>query len=147
MIDLALPGAENSNRLGRRSLDQLALLLLAAAAEPVRRGTALLVASLDEAGADLRGDELLTLEDSQRVAPEAHEEHRNPVLGAKGGEQRLDHHLLVLALVVEPERRCDGERLLRQLETGAAVAVDRARRGALERREALREVGPADVAH
>ena len=105
------------------------------------------MATLDEARADLRGDELLALEDSERVAAETDQEHRDPVIGVEGGEQRVDHHLLVLTLVFEPEWRRDGERLLRQLETGAAVAVDGTAGGALEWREALREVGPADVAH
>ncbi len=147
VLDLVPPGAENARRLGGRCLDQVALLLLAAATEPVRGRTALLVAALDETGADLRGDELLALEDAERVAPEANEERGNPVIGPERGEQRLDHHLLVLALVVEPERRRDGERLLRQLETGAAIAVDGTAGGALERSEPLLEVGPADVTH
>ena len=74
------------------------------------------MASLDEAGADLGGDELLALEDSDRIATETDEEHGNPAICPEGGEQRLDHHRHVLALVFEPERRRDGQRLLRQLE-------------------------------
>ena len=92
-------------------------------------------------------DELLAFEDAERVAAEAHQEHGNPVVGPERGEQRVDHHLLVLTLVVEPERRRNGERLRRELETRAAVAVDGTAGDALEWSEPLLEVRPADVTH
>ena len=105
------------------------------------------MAALDEAGSDLRGDQLLALEHSQRVAAETDKQHRHAAIGSESGEQRLDHDVLVLAFVVEPERRRDGERLTFQLEPHAPIPVDGPSRRALERCEPLGEVGAADVAH
>ena len=147
MVDPFAPRGEHPRCLRGGGLDQVALLLLAAPAKPVRGRAALLVAALDEPGSDLRGNDLLALEHSQRVAAETDEQHRHAAIGSESGEQRLDHDVLVLAFVVEPERRRDGERLTFQLEPRAPIPVDGPSRRALERCEPLGEVGAADVAH
>lgn len=69
--------------------------------------------ALDEAGADLRGDQPLALEDADRIAAQANEERRDDVIGFECIEQRLELDRLVLADVRKPERGPDDDRLAR----------------------------------
>ena len=61
--------------------------------------------ALDEARADLRGDQALALEDADRIAAEPHEQRGDQVILVQRLEQRRQLDLLVLARVREAERR------------------------------------------
>ncbi len=102
--------------------------------------------ALDEAGADLRGHQPLALEDAHRVAAEPDEQRRHDVIRIERLEQRLEHELLVFALVLEAERRRHGQRASVELEADAPRPIDRPARGARQRVEALGEVGATDIA-
>ena len=103
-------------------VDQLSLLLAAAAAEPVRRRAALLVAALDEARADLRGDELLALEDADRVAADPDEQRRRPRSRRSASSSGSTHDLSYSPSCSRPNGGVTVSVPSVQLETGAAVA-------------------------
>ena len=125
---------------------QLALLLLAPAPEAVRGRAALLVPALDEARADLGGDEPLALEDADRVAAQAHEQRGDDVVLRERLEQRPELDPLVHARVREAERRPDGDRLVGGLDPRRAVGVGRAAGQPGQRLEPLAHVLASDVA-
>src|SRR5205807_4626404 len=79
-LDPLPPGREHADGDFGGFPDQGASLFLPPAAEAARRRAALLVASLDEAGADLRGDQSLAVEDADRVAAEPHQQSRDDVV-------------------------------------------------------------------
>src|SRR5207302_10144098 len=93
-LDTVAPGFEHADGGLRRLVDQRPRLLLAAPAEAVGRRTALLVAVLDEARADLRGDEAFPVEDPDRVAAEADEQRGDDVVVGNRLEQRPEAHRL-----------------------------------------------------
>ena len=72
---------------------------------------------------DLRRDELLALEDADRVAADPHEQHGDGRLRLERVEQRPRAHDVVVALVVEAERRRDDQRRPRR------ARCERCRRG------------------
>jgi hypothetical protein len=74
------------------------------------------VAALDEARPDLGRDELLALEDANAVTAHPHEHHRDGRLALQRLEHRLDAQHLVLALVLEAERRRDCQHGLNELK-------------------------------
>src|SRR4051812_49605982 len=130
-----LPGVRLEDTLRRfgRGAEQRALLLLAPPPEAVRGGAALLVAALDEAGADLGRDEPLAFEDANGVAAETHEQRGDDAVFGQRLEQRLELDLLVHARVGEAERRAHGDRLLRRLRSRPALPLRPAARPARKR--------------
>ena len=146
MLDPLAVGLEHPPGRGGRGVDQLALLLLAPASEAVRGRAALFVPALDEARADLGGDEPLALEDADRVAAQAHEQRSDEVLFCERVEQRPKLDALVHARVREAERRADGDRLVGGFDPGRAVRVGRAAGPPGKRLEPLAYVLPSDVA-
>src|SRR6266576_1248357 len=72
-LDPVAPGLEHAGCDLGRFLDQRACLLFSPPAETAGGRAALLVPALDEAGADLGGDEALAVEDADGVAAEPDE--------------------------------------------------------------------------
>src|SRR5688500_10919003 len=91
-LDPALPRAEHAGRFGGRLLDELALLSLAAPAEAIGRRPAGTMATLDEAGARLRGNEALTLEDADGIAAQPNEHCSDGVVLGKRFDERPHRH-------------------------------------------------------
>src|SRR6266550_3594965 len=104
------------------------------------------MAALDEAGADLRGDQPLAVEDADRVTAEADEQRSDDMIGGQRLEQRLELHDLVLALVREPERRSDDDQVAGGLDSRLSAGVGGATALALQRRHALADVLATDEA-
>src|SRR6266576_2406635 len=127
-LDPVAPGLEHAGCDLGRFLDQRPCLFVSPAPEAAGRRAALLVAALDEAGADLGGDEALAFEDADRVAAEPDEQRRDDVVGRQRLEQRLQAHDPVLARVREPERRADGDHLTGGLDSRGSVGIGRAAR-------------------
>ncbi len=84
------PRVEDRRRDLGSLLDQRLRLFLAPAPEAVRRRAAFLVPVLDEARADLRGDDPLAVEDADRVAAQPYQEDGDEVVGSDRLEQRCD---------------------------------------------------------
>ena len=146
MLDAAAPRLQHARGFGGGRVDQLPLLLAAAAAEAIRGRAALLVASLDEPRPDLRDDETLALEDADGKAAHPHEQDGDSRLDLERVEQRSCANDVVLALVREAERRRHRQHGLVELDPGRAAAVDGPSRRALEGAQPLRDVRPSDVA-
>src|SRR5436190_1557728 len=104
------------------------------------------MAALDEAGADLRGDQALALEDAYGVAAEADEQRGDDVVRRERFEERLELDRLVLGLVREAERRPDGDALVGGFDACSAAGVDGAPGLRGERLQALADVFAAYVA-
>jgi hypothetical protein len=139
-LDTVTPRLEHADGGRRSCVDQHARLLLAAPPEAVRRRPALLVATLDEARAHLRADELLALEDPDRVPAQPHEHGGDDMILGDRLEQRREPNLVVLRLVRESERRSRDDRLARQLDPDEPVCIGRPAFLTLERSEALAHV-------
>src|SRR5436190_8413544 len=104
------------------------------------------MAALDEAGADLRGDQALAVEDADGVAAKPNQQRRHNMVGRQRVEQRLQPYDVVLALVRKTERRPDDNRLAGSLDSCLTLGVVRPPRLALERRQALADVRATDEA-
>src|SRR6266566_1375719 len=139
-LDPVAPGLEHAGCDLGRFLDQRPCLLFSPPPEAAGRRAALLVPALDEAGADLGGDEALAVEDPDGVAAEPDEQRRDDVVGGQRLEQRLQAHDLVLARGREPERRADGEHFTGRLDSHGSVGIGRASRLSFQRRQALANV-------
>ena len=146
VLDAVPPRPQHARRLDCGRVDQLPLLLAAAASESVGRRAALLVAALDEARADLGRDETLALEDAGRVAAHPHEQDGDARRRVKRVEQRSRADDVVLALVREAERRRHRQRGLVELDPSRAAPVDGPSRRAFESAQPLRDVRASDVA-
>src|SRR5207237_7153154 len=120
---------QDAHRRLRRLLDERLRLVLPAAPEAVRRRAAGAVAAVDQAPVDLGRDQLLSGEDADGIAAEPDEEGADEVVLRRRAQKGRDVHEPVLALVLERERRSNGERLVAELEARAPALVERSALG------------------
>ena len=132
---------------GGRAVVGVARLLDAAAAEAVRRRSALLVAVLDEAHAVAPAHELLVRVDAGPVAAEPHHEEPDQPGNREVLAQRRGLDAVGLLPVVEAERRRDRDALLGGREAHGALGIGRRTGRALDAVAQRQDAGARDPAH